>query len=101
MMQKQYKALSGGGVSTASIVLIISYLNTVFNLGLGADGIAAIAAMFGVLIYLVIYLVPNINPALINIDEVDIETLLTSVTKDNPLSPEIIKAIASSIRGIK
>ena len=95
MLKKQLKALSGGTVSIASIVAVVGYLNATFNLGMGADVVAGVAAMVGVLMYLVVYWMPNINPSVINLDDVDLEAALGTAAQDYNIEPEVIKGLAA------
>lgn len=94
MLKKQLKALSGSTVSIASIVAVVSYLNVTFDLGMGVDVVAGVGAMVGVLMYLVVYWMPNINPAIINLDDVDLEAALGTAAKDYNIEPEVIKGLA-------
>ena len=105
MLQKQYKALSGSGVSVATIALIVGYLNTAFGLGMGPEVVAAVAVFVGVLMYLVVYFVPNIDKSIINIDDIDLESALTTSAKDYDIPPETIKSLAGfmddTLKGLK
>lgn len=94
MLKKQLKALSGSTVSIASIVAVVGYLNVTFDLGMGVDVVAGVGAMVGVLMYLVVYWMPNINPAIINLDDVDLEAALGTAAKDYNIEPEVIKGLA-------
>ena len=94
MIKKQLKALSGGTVSLVSIAAVVGYLNTAFNLGMGVEVVAGLAAMIGVLMYVVVYFIPNIDPAIINLDNIDLEAALGTAAKDYNIEPEVIKGLA-------
>ena len=98
MLKKQLKALSGGTVSIASIVAVVGYLNVTFNLGMGAEVVAGVAAMVGVLMYIVVYFIPNIEPSAINIDDADLEAALGAAAKDYDIDPDVVKGLATFMK---
>ena len=98
MLKKQLKALSGGGVSLVSIAAVVGYLNTAFNLGMGVEVVAGVSAMVGVLMYVVVYFIPNIDPAIINLDKIDLEAALGTAAQDYNIEPEVIKGLATFMK---
>ena len=98
MLKKQLKALSGGTVSLVSIAAVVGYLNTAFELGMGVEVVAGLAAMIGVLMYVVVYFIPNIDPAIINLDNIDLEAALRTAAVDYDIEPKVIKGLATFMK---
>ena len=98
MIKKQLKALSGGGVSLVSIAAVVGYLNVTFNLGMGVEVVAGVSAMVGVAMYLVVYFIPNIDPSVINLDNIDLEAALRTAAVDYDIEPEVIKGLATFMK---
>lgn len=94
---KQAKAISGGGISVIPVLALVEWINVTFSLGMNAGAMTALAGLFILLVYGVIYFVPNIDPSIVKVDDIDISSALMEATKGYNISPDIVEGMADIV----
>ena len=99
-LKKQFKALGGGAISAAGITTILTYINVTFELGIAGQTVAAAAVLVAVLMWGVIWLIPNIDPNIVDLKDIDLKATLMSAAGAYNIDEDTLSSIATLAESI-